>query len=78
MPKKTQATFEEALERLEEIVRKMEGGKLTLDDTTALYEEGIKLSTLCKSKLDISRKKVMLLVDDNNTMKEVAFDETDE
>jgi exodeoxyribonuclease VII small subunit len=78
MPRKTQATFEEALERLEEIVRKMEGGKLTLDESMALYEEGVKLSGICKSKLDISRKKVMMLVEENNTMKEVAFDETDE
>ncbi len=70
--------FEQAMERLEDIVRRLEGGKLTLDETTALYEEGVKLAALCRGKLDVSRRKVMMLVQENTILNEVSFDETDE
>ena len=42
--KKAQVSFEEALERLEDIVQQMEDGKLTLDETSKLYEEGVRLA----------------------------------
>ena len=61
----------------QDIVRRLEGGKLTLDETTALYEEGVKLSALCRGKLDVSRSKVLMLVQDNMNLSEVSFDETD-
>jgi exodeoxyribonuclease VII small subunit len=78
MAKKAQISFEDALSRLEEIVKRMEGGKLTLDETAALYEEGIKLAAYCKSRLTIARNKVMMLTQDNNSMKEVEFNDADE
>jgi exodeoxyribonuclease VII small subunit len=78
MAKKAQATFEEALARLEEIVKLMEGGKLTLDETTALFEEGVKLTALLKGRLNIARNKVMLLTEDQNGLKEVEFNDADE
>lgn len=76
-PPVAELSFEQAMERLEDTVRRLEGGKLTLDETTALYEEGIKLSTMCRGKLDVSRSKVMMLVQENTNMNEVSFDETD-
>jgi exodeoxyribonuclease VII small subunit len=78
MTKKAQVSFEESLARLEEIVRKMEGGKLTLDETTVLFDEGVKLTALCKGKLAIARNKVMMLTQENNNMKEVEFNDADE
>ena len=45
-------TFEEALARLEEIVRALESGQSKLEDSLALYEEGIRLSRACNEKLD--------------------------
>lgn len=78
MAKKAGATFEEALARLEEIVKQMESGKLTLDETTALFEEGVKLSALLKGRLNIARNKVMLLTEDKDGMKEVQFNDADE
>lgn len=78
MTKKAQVSFEDALARLEEIVKRMESGKLTLDETTALYEEGIRLAACCKSKLTIARNKVMMLTEEKNTMKEVEFNDADE
>lgn len=78
MVKKAQVSFEESLARLEEIVRLMEGGKLTLDETTALFEEGVKLAAGLKDRLSIARNKVMLLTEDKNGMKEVEFNDADE
>ncbi len=78
MARKTQATFEDSLIRLEEIVKRMESGKLTLDESMALYEEGVKLSALCKSRLNLARNKVMMLVEEKEGLKEVDFDDSDE
>ena len=53
--------FEEALARLEEIVRKLEGGETPLDESLGLFEEGVKLVSLCGDKLDEAERKITLL-----------------
>ena len=54
--------FEEALERLEEIVRRMEAGEMTLEESLKAFEEGIKISRLCTKKLDEADRRVELLL----------------
>jgi exodeoxyribonuclease VII small subunit len=54
--------FEEAMEKLEEIVRRMEAGEMTLDESLKAFEEGIKLSRLCAKKLDEADRRVDLLL----------------
>ena len=54
-------TFEEALSRLEEIVRALESGQSKLEDSLALYEEGIRLSRACNEKLDSAEQKIKVL-----------------
>ena len=49
--------FEENLNRLEEIVKKMENGDLSLEDSLKAFEEGIKLSRLCAKKLDEAERR---------------------
>ena len=44
--------FEQAMTRLEEIVRALENGSATLDESLKLYEEGIGLVRTCSAKLD--------------------------
>ena len=44
-------TFEQALARLEAIVRKLEGGEASLEDSIGLYEEGTRLKRQCDAKL---------------------------
>ena len=78
MTKKPQISFEEALSQLEEIVSRMEDGKLTLEETSRLYSEGVKLAALCKVRLNLAREKVTLLSEGDGLMKEVAFDDADE
>ncbi|MCS7223589.1 MAG: exodeoxyribonuclease VII small subunit [Armatimonadetes bacterium] len=60
-------TFEKALSRLEQIVQKLEAGDLPLDETVRLYEEGMKLSAFCKSKLEEAEKKIKALSFDEET-----------
>lgn len=54
--------FEKKLNRLEEIVDKMETGELTLEDSLKLFEEGVKLSRECNSQLSEAEQKVKLLL----------------
>lgn len=58
----TDVKFEDALKKLEEIVRDLEGGDLPLDDALSKYEEGVKLSATCTKKLESARKKVEILI----------------
>jgi exodeoxyribonuclease VII small subunit len=57
-----EAKFEDALAKLEEIVRKMEQGELTLDESLASFEEGIRLARLCSRKLDEAERRVEILL----------------
>ena len=45
------ATFERSFTRLEEVVRKLEAGQLTLDEATKLFEEGMQLAKQCNQLL---------------------------
>jgi exodeoxyribonuclease VII small subunit len=54
--------FEEALEKLEEIVKRMEAGDMALEESLKSFEEGIKLARLCAKKLDEADRRVELLL----------------
>ncbi len=54
--------FESNLKLLEEIVAKLEGGDLTLDQALAFFEEGIKVSRYCNAKLEEAERKVEMLI----------------
>lgn len=54
--------FEKKLSRLEEIVTKMEGGDLTLEDSLRFFEEGVKLSRECNTQLAQAEQKVKVLM----------------
>ncbi|MGE4062964.1 MAG: exodeoxyribonuclease VII small subunit [Rhodospirillaceae bacterium] len=50
--------FEEAMKALEDIVKRLEGGQVKLDDAVKAYERGTALKTHCESKLAEARTKV--------------------
>jgi len=54
----TERTFEEALERLEEIVGLLEEGDAPLEQAMVLYEEGVKLTALCQQKLSVGKRQL--------------------
>ena len=54
--------FEEALEKLERIVREMETGELPLDQSLKSFEEGIKLIRFCSTRLEETQRRVEQLM----------------
>ena len=55
--------FEESMDRLEKIVAELESGELSLEDSIARYEEGIKLSHRLTQVLDQAEKRIERLVE---------------
>ncbi len=51
-------SYEEAREELIEVVRRLEAGGITLEESLALWERGEKLATLCQEWLDGARKRL--------------------
>ena len=56
--------FEEALEDLEGVVERLESGELSLEESLAAFEDGVKLVKYCNQKLTEVEKKIELLVKD--------------
>ena len=79
--KKTTApiSFEESLEKLEEVVRQLEDGKLGLSESLARYEEGIKYLKTCHTALEEAERKIELLTAVNEEGRPTLepFDEDD-
>ncbi|HEY7411613.1 MAG TPA: exodeoxyribonuclease VII small subunit [Vicinamibacteria bacterium] len=57
-------SFEAAIARLEQIVQRLEKGELALEESLALYEEGVRLSRLCHAKLEEAEGRIEILVKD--------------
>lgn len=55
-------TFEKEIENLQNLVKKLESGELSLEDSMKAFEEGVKLARSCQEKLSAAEKKVELLV----------------
>ena len=68
---KKNATFEEALAELQKLVGELEGGKLPLAESLAVYERAIALSTRCTKMLEEAEQKITLLSGGDD---EVPFD----
>jgi exodeoxyribonuclease VII small subunit len=58
MPQKERPSFEEALEKLEEIVEELNNDDITLEKSVELYEKGLELSKICSDTLDQATLKI--------------------
>jgi exodeoxyribonuclease VII small subunit len=58
-------TFESAMAELEQIVKELESGDLSLEKAVALFEQGMKSSDFCLKKLDETEAKITLLMKDD-------------
>ena len=68
-------SFENAMAELEETVRALEAGKLTLEESLKAFERGVKLVNACNEKINQAEKKVkILLSDENGELVEKDFD----
>jgi len=66
-------SFEQALEELDVLVRKMESGELGLDDSIAAYRRGAELARYCQVRLSAAEQEIRKL--DNDVLKTLAPDE---
>ena len=56
--------FESALKELEEIAARLEGGELSLEESIALFEKGIRLSGECRATLENARQKILTITEE--------------
>jgi len=66
-------TFEQSLMRLESIVKELESGDVSLDESLALFEEGVKLSGVCSNLLKNAKQKVDILIESADGIKKETF-----
>ena len=66
MPKEEKVSFEARLERLNEIVSKVEGETLPLEESMALYEEGLSLIKGLEEELSNAEEKMKELIEEIN------------
>lgn len=71
----TGMSFEKALADLESIVQKLEKGGLSLNESMALFEKGVKLAKYLREELGKAEKKVeVLLKDEKGGVRKEPFD----
>lgn len=69
-------SFEQRLERLQQVVERLEGSDLPLEESVSLYKEGLALGKACREQLDKARNEVRILAEDGGfTPFEVRCDE---
>ena len=73
MSSPNEMNFENAIARLEQIVRALESGSAPLDDSLALFEEGVRLVKLCNEKLDSAETRIKFLTETPSGMVETDF-----
>lgn len=61
-------SFEKALEELEELVHRMEDGRLPLEESLAAYQRGAELIKFCEGKLSAAQARIAVL--DGDTLQE--------
>ena len=76
-PRKKELSFEESLEKLEAIVKEMEGGDLTLKDLMSHYSEGVGLAKNCMGALERAEQTMDLLVKENEATGKVEESKLD-
>ena len=73
--KKEEETFEESLEKLENIVKKLESGDVSLDDAINKFTEAMQLSKTCNEKIKNAEENVNKILKENGKLEEFKIDE---
>ena len=74
-------TFESSLGELEKIVRKLEDGDLSLEESLKLFEDGVRLSRECQERLSAAERRIEILLKDekgNPILQEITGEQLDE
>ena len=59
-------TYEQQLQQLETLIKQLENGDLSLDQTLAAYEQGVALIRACQQQLEQAEQRIQLLAHDAN------------
>ena len=76
MAEASEPGFDAILVRLREVVRQLESGELSLEQSLAIYEEGVQLARKGQQLLATAEKRVEILVSAAGGVETVPFDET--
>ncbi len=74
-------TFESSLGELEKIVRKLEDGDLSLEESLKLFEDGVRISRECQERLNQAERRIEILLKDekgNPILQEIKSDDPGE
>jgi exodeoxyribonuclease VII small subunit len=71
-----EVTFEQAMAELEEIVKKLEKGELTLDESISCFRRGVELTKYCNRKLDEAERSITMLIEGENGVTEKELPDT--
>ena len=71
--KEKEENFEKAMQDLETIAQELESGKLNLDEAVEKFEKGIQISKKCSDMLEKAEKKISILINDDNELREESF-----
>ena len=61
-PEIAEMSFEQALKALEDVVRRLEGGEVPLEESIGLYERGEQLRRHCQARLDAAQARIEKIV----------------
>ena len=70
--------FEECLKRLEEVVNQLERGDIPLEQSLALFDEGMKMSSQCREELEAAEGRIEILLRNQGKLKAEPFDTNDD
>ena len=70
---KEKESFEEKMQKLEQIVGELEKGDLNLDDSVKKFEEGINISKECNKILEDAEKRISILINNGDELEEKDF-----
>lgn len=59
-------SFESSLAELEQIIEKLEGGDLPLEESLELFENGVKLSRECRARITNAERRIEILMKDSD------------
>ncbi|OZU90010.1 exodeoxyribonuclease VII small subunit [Virgibacillus indicus] len=75
MSETNEITFEQAMEQLEKVVEKLEGGDVPLEKAINYYQEGMNLSKICNDKLTNVQAKMTQIINDRGEMEPFEIQE---
>ncbi|WP_437882460.1 exodeoxyribonuclease VII small subunit [Pseudomonas sp. LRF_L74] len=74
MARKKAVDFEQSLSELQQLVERLEGGELSLEDSLTAFEQGIRLTRDCQAALAQAEQKVQILLERDGELEEAPFD----